>query len=209
MRRLQSEIEFGRAQLHVVFPYIFGIAIEWSNRQEAIGARPRTHRGRWIWKRSIRERKNILRILEALIRQGKVCAAVELVAQGKIRRQTAGQIWTDWRTRQAGHVHRAIADKECRVRIARFPISGLLKFVSRLGGGPNVVLGDQAVWRVMGSAAVAGGGTRIALAVVIPILRVVHLVVQRLGFVVPHLHQTVDTTLRFVREVGRSWRTPS
>src|SRR5271156_3620559 len=102
MRRLQSEIEFGRAQLHVVLPHIFGIAVEWSNRQEAIGAGPRTDGGRRVWKRGIRKRKNVFRVLEALIRQRTVRAAVELIAQRKIRRQASGQIRTDWGTCRAG-----------------------------------------------------------------------------------------------------------
>ena len=94
-----------------------------------------------------------------------------------------------------------MADKERSVRVARLRISGLLEIIGRLGQGPDVVLGDQTVGSYIGSATVARGRTGITLPVVIPVLTVVHLVVEGLCFVVPHLQQPVDSKPRFVGEV--------
>ena len=69
---LQSEVQFGGAQFHVILPHVLGIAVKGRDGQQAITARARTDRGRRVWIRSIRERKNVLGILEALIRQRRV-----------------------------------------------------------------------------------------------------------------------------------------
>ena len=152
--------------------------------------------------RGVGEGKNIFGILQALIRSRWICAAVKLITQCEIRHQTAREIWTDRRSRGTGHEHRTIADKERCVRIARFRISSLAESIGRLRQSPDVVFGDQAVRSGIASAAVAGGRTGIAFAVIIPVLAVIHLVVQGSRPIIPHLHQPVDSELRFIAEVG-------
>ena len=90
------------------------------------------------------------------------------------------------------------------MRVARLPV-----VVGGLRQRPDVVFGDQAVRTRIRATAVAAGGTRIAFAVIIPVLRIVDLVVERFGAVVPHLQQPVDAKRGFVRKVRRRRRARS
>src|SRR5277367_6186599 len=49
--RFQSEVKLGCAQLHIVFPNIFGVAVEGRNGQQAVTAGTGIHRGSRVGKR--------------------------------------------------------------------------------------------------------------------------------------------------------------
>ena len=131
---------------------------------------------------------------------------MKLVAQCKIRRQPPRQVRTNPRPRGPRHIHWTVANVESSQRVASARVARLMEVIGRLRQSPSVVLGDQAIRTVIRAAAVAAGRTRIALTVVIPVLCVVHLVVQRLGLVIPHLQQPPDPKLGLGGKVGRHGR---
>jgi len=165
--------------------------------------RPTVDRRRRIRKRRVRQLINILGILQAPVRERHVACPVQLVAHRKSGCQPPGKIRADFRPRRRGQKHRPVANAKCRQRIARLGIPRLLIVGRGLWQRPNIVFGSQAKRARVCSPAISRGGTRAPRAVIIPLLRVVHLVVQVLRRAVPHLHQPAQSRLRLGGEVRR------
>ena len=150
---------------------------------------------------SVRACVDLFGIFETAIGERGILLAVELIADGEAGGEPAGKIGTDRSTRRLGNIHRTVANIEGRKRIARFGIPGLLEAVRLLGKRPNVVLGNQAVGRVVSPAAIAGGRGGVAFPVIVPVLGVVHLVGKILLGMTPHLQEPLDAELCLGAEV--------
>jgi hypothetical protein len=131
-------------------------------------------------------------------------AAVELIANREVRGEPARKVRTDQSISRRRYIHRTIANIESCEWVAGFGITGLEVVVSGLGKGPDVVLCNQAVGRVVSPATIACGGCGVAFSVVVPILGVVDLVGERLRPVAPHLQQPCKTEFGFGAEVRRT-----